>query len=317
MNGRVILSILISLLLTIACNKKHNIKHSRPEAEQLLKHGIKVYEHPNNKKLVYDYLDMLLNERHYAQALYFLETQVSKNFEKDDQFYDYLFKASRGGKYFEKIRQINNHLHPDIAKTLLPVIDSITYFNKKIKYNPRDKNAYYQRAQLFYKIHEWEAAEYDFKQAGTDEMYAFDTFYNLIMIKFVNQKYKDALREVNRYSSDNLNPEEQQILTNIKKVLTDIVQIEDNASLTDSQKHFEKAKLLVAMKDYDLAVNEVTKAISMDGTFGDAYALRAYILFQQRKFKTALSDIETAENITGKRGSGLSKMIKDSLEVYQ
>lgn len=278
--------------------------------------GMQYHENPSNKKTAYAYLEMLLKERHYAQAFYLLETQISKHFEKDATYFEYLFKAARGGNFFDEIRQMNHHLHKEVTASLLPVIDSIDYLNEKIKSHPGNKNYHYQRAQLFYKIQEWEAAEYDFKQAGADELYAFDTFYNLLMIKFVNQKYKDALQEVERYSAVNLTSEEQELLTNIKKVLTDLVQIEDNATFSDPKKHFEKAKLLLAMKDYDLAVNEVTKAIVLDDAFGDAYALRAYILFQQRKFKTALSDIETAENITGKRGSGLSKMIRDSLKVY-
>jgi tetratricopeptide (TPR) repeat protein len=316
MNDRFISVLFIFLFLTAACNKKEIIKHSRPEAKNLLKQGIEFYNHPKDKKIAYNYIDMLLKERHYAQALYLLETHFLSHFETDDQYYEYLYKAARGGGFLNKILKMQNHFDTSIRNWLLPQIDTIVVLNEMIRNNPGNKNLHYQRARAFYRIQEWEAAEYDFKQAGTEEQNVFEAFYNLIMIKFVNRKYKDALKEVNQYPSANIKPEEKEVLHNIKKVLTDIVNIEDKASMPVFQKHFEKAKILLAMKDYDLAVNEVNKAIALNESFGDAYALRAYILFQQRKFKPALSDIETAENITGKRGSGLSKMIRDSLEVH-
>ncbi len=59
-------------------------------------------------------------------------------------------------------------------------------------------------------------------------------------------------------------------------------------------KHFENGKLKQEQKDEAGALKEFNKAIEADATFSEAYYYRAAILFNNKKFTAAISDLDKA-----------------------
>lgn len=310
--NRIILCILVLLLAFLfSCTRNQALKHQKADSEELLNLGFQYYKNPNNKSLAYDYVDALINHGHFSQALYLLENELSHSFEKDEAYYNRRFKAARGGKHFSKILDMEEDYLPlsRSKDTIISAMNTILELNKKIqKENSTKLRA--ERGEAFYSIQEWKAAEYDFSQVTEKPNMGFKPFYNLVMIKFVNRKYQDAYDMVLKERSDGFTVEEQQTIKNIQKVLADLVQIENN-DLPTKEKHLQKAKILLSMKDYDLALKELSLALNEDNLYGDAYAMRAYVYFQVNDMNKALAAIEQAENITGKRNTPLSRMIRN------
>jgi tetratricopeptide (TPR) repeat protein len=62
--------------------------------------------------------------------------------------------------------------------------------------------------------------------------------------------------------------------------------------------HLNQGMTYAAMKDWDNAINEFSKAVDIDGRYAAAYANRAVAYMQQRKYNKALDDLKQAESIS-------------------
>lgn len=61
--------------------------------------------------------------------------------------------------------------------------------------------------------------------------------------------------------------------------------------------HLNQGMTYAAMKDWDNAISEFTKAVDIDTRYAAAYANRAVAYMQQRKYNKALDDLKQAESI--------------------
>ena len=82
--------------------------------------------------------------------------------------------------------------------------------------------------------------------------------------------------------------------------------------------HLAHALLLLKTKDYDKALEEADAALGKDGSMAEAFAVRASILFKQKKKKEAKKDLEAAVCMetridADRRYKGLVKKLKISV----
>jgi len=61
--------------------------------------------------------------------------------------------------------------------------------------------------------------------------------------------------------------------------------------------HLNQGMTYAAMKDWDNAISEFSKAVDVDSRYAAAYANRAVAYMQQRKYNKALDDLKQAESI--------------------
>ena len=62
--------------------------------------------------------------------------------------------------------------------------------------------------------------------------------------------------------------------------------------------HLNQGMTYAAMKDWDNAISEFSKAVDIDRRYAAAYANRAVAYMQQRKYNKALDDLKQAETIS-------------------
>lgn len=305
------------IYFVLSCSGNQEFANTNDSTQKILSIGMEFYKDPNNQKIAYNYVDSLIKEKFYVQAYFLLKNEFPKHFKKDNLYYERLFHSAKNGKLYNHALEIDSSLVPDfIGKIeLINLMDSILQWNNLIHRYPNNPKLYNKRGEAFYTIKEWEAADYDFSQAIKANPNSFEFIYNQLTVLFAKRNYKKAFNELENIKTrqGTFSSEELEVFEKMRKVLKDIVGIEDNTSLSEKEKHFEKAKILIAMKDYELAANEITISILKDKNYGDAYALRAFIYYQQAKLEEALADIELAEKITGKKDTPLSKMIRNKI----
>jgi tetratricopeptide (TPR) repeat protein len=194
------------------------------------------------------------------------------------------------------------------------MFSAISDLDYLLKTTGPDAGLYNKRGTFFIQMNNLQAAEFDFTRACQVDCTFFDSFYNTIYVKYLLDKNLEALDWLNtqerniRYRND----VEKEIILNLRKVLADLIEIENNTTLDEKNKSLEKAKIYVKLKDFSLALNKLNSAIRSDNNFGDAYALRAMVYYYMNYKSEALKDLEMAEKLTGTYNTPLSKMIRGS-----
>lgn len=70
-----------------------------------------------------------------------------------------------------------------------------------------------------------------------------------------------------------------------------------SAGAVKAEMHLQQSMTYGAMKDWDNAIHEFTKAADVDPNYTAAYANRAVAYMQQRKYNKAMDDLKRAEGL--------------------
>jgi tetratricopeptide (TPR) repeat protein len=321
------ISVLIICIFFIQCSDKpadeNEIRHSGESIrqmntdEELLILGRKYYSDTENEAQAINYAEALIKNRYYAAALKLLE-EISRKFPENGKVHE-LYKDALGGGFIfyghaqgtgNTVSGNNKNFISD--DTLLIVLSSISELDQQIRIARSDANLYNMRGILFLQMNNLNAAEFDFTRACQIDSAFFDSFYNTIYVKYLLDKNLEALNWINTRERNirYLNDTDKDIIMNLRKVLADLIGIDNNTFLDEKNKRLEKAKIYVKLKNYNLALNKLNSAILNDQGFGDAYALRAMVNYYLDQKSDALKDLEMAEKLTGKSDTPLSKMIR-------
>ena len=302
-------------------NESNKNSYSKLRSDiDLLSLGMDYHQHPDSKELAYKYINELIDERCYTMAVYLMD-DMKMHIKADKEFYELYYQAALGGHLFDRILNIPPETYTQFMddSVIFDAVSSIQKYNNLIQNGNTDDTVYRVRGEAFFKMKEYDAAEWDYRKAREKEPFSFDAFYNMLYVNYIRGKNAESLETIreNERLIEQFDSSQQRVIGIMAKVFRQLANIDNNDDLQEKEKHFEKAKVFASVKDNDIALIEINRALELDNTYGDAYAFRAYIYFHMNQAEKALDDIIQAENITGKKNSRLHKMIRAKMEQLQ
>jgi tetratricopeptide (TPR) repeat protein len=318
--------IIMVILLNLAagCSNKSGdtgVAELNSNAEMLAT-GLEFRSDPNNQSVAYKYLNLLVREKQYVSALTILE-EMSGRYSGEEPFrkmYADIIRRAASGSGIETFDSAYYGLRDMNAEmdTLLMRINSIRNISRQITEEGPDIGLYLGRGILLLQLSDFNGAGYDFRQAfQLDSSNYLSFYYNLYLI-YQQGKYSEALAFLNQHVNtvDFSAEKDRETINKMEFLLTRLTETDKNSHLDEKSKSLEKAKLLLGVKDYRQAVEQVNMAISLDENYSDAWALRALIHHEMHLHEQALADLGKAEKISGRLNSPLAKKIRNDTLSY-
>ncbi len=227
------------------------------------------------------YLHKLITEFGYSQitALPYSINNATSNKEKIDIFFSL-------GNYRATLKYINKLLENKCKNIFLYYIRGIIYYNQKkylssikdlkffIKHNRKNKYALYDLAMA----------------------YLMNSQYQM-SVRYSNQAFKIDAEYSNAYLSAGLGYFFQKNFKKAEKLLSTSVKIickkHKEYHITSSMQFYNRGFIYYKLFQFDLAINDLTKALDLHDKNIDALFLRAKIYIEQNNLTSAWKDLST------------------------
>lgn len=220
----------------------------------------------------------------------------SKAIEIDSSYADSYFNI--GLVYFEKADFSSSLKYVNKAIELNPVFSN-SNFIKDININPNSSKTYFIRAEIFYKIGQLYNAINDISKAIKIEPTKVEYFDKRSSIYFSLKDYDSAINDLTHIIE--LEPNFPKVYFNRGNVYHEKGKIIMYGYMEKGKKNLNELNdsmtFILEIKEWNLAINDLSKAIELDSEKGNAYFIRGTVFGIKQDWYASIADLTKAIEI--------------------
>ncbi|KPL14649.1 MAG: hypothetical protein AMS26_09995 [Bacteroides sp. SM23_62] len=308
---------IILFILLVGCTEKPSSAERMDTDAGMIAMGMAFRTDPGNKTAAYDYLKGLAKEKNYVAALTILD-EMAADLGKDARFRELYLDIVRKASCRSGIQSLNpSYFKPRDADiqmdTLILKMNRIQMINRLINEEGSSSGYHMERGMMLLQLEHFQGAEYDFRQAFDMDTSRVSPYYYLIYAQYMQGRHADALAFLRQYKRSIRDSDARmtETINRLEGLLAELDRIENDPGMEEKTKRLEKGKRYYEVRDFRQAMIEVDRAIGLDENLADAYALRALLHHELNLQDQALSDLEKAERLSGKRNTPLARKIRN------
>jgi tetratricopeptide (TPR) repeat protein len=318
--------LIIAMLLTLVagCSNKSagNERTELKSNAEMLAAGLKFRTDPLDQTVACQYINLLVEEKQFVAALTILD-ELANQYPDDERFsalYSEIIRKAASNSVVKPVNAANFRLQETDAETdtLIMRLNRISSISRRIGEEGPGIDLYLDRGILLLQLSDFEGAGFDFNRAFQMDASHYLSFYYNIYIYYGQGKFTEAMDFLYKHvNTINFSDEKsRETIKRMEQLLKSLRDLDNKNDLDEKTRCLEKAKLLLSVKDYRQAMEQVNKAVHLDEKYGDAYALRALVYREMNLREQALADLEIAEQISGKLNTPLANKIRNDTLYY-